>query len=56
MTNDRASQIKEVNSQRQKQNEQGVNHRLGKKNRVVKTEGVKGSPVRHQLNLKFRII
>jgi len=43
MTNDRASQIKEVNSQRQKQNEQGVNHRLGKKNRVVKTKGVKGT-------------
>jgi hypothetical protein len=44
MTNDRASQIKEVNSQRQKQNEQGVNHRLGKNDKVVKTEGIKGSP------------
>ena len=44
MTTDRASQIKEVNSQRQKQNEQGVNHRLGKNDKVVKTEGIKGSP------------
>ncbi len=44
MTTDRASQIEEVNSQRKKQNEQGVNHRLGKKNRVVTQEGVKGSP------------
>jgi len=44
MTNDRASQIKEVNSQRKLQNEQGVNHRLGKNDKVVKTKGIKGSP------------
>jgi hypothetical protein len=43
MTDDRASQFKVVNEQRRLQNEQGVNHRLGKKDRVVTQKGVKGS-------------
>jgi len=44
MTTDRASQIKEVNSQRKLQNKQGVNSSIGKKNRVILEKGQKGSP------------
>ena len=43
MTTDRASQFKAVNEQRKLQNEQGINHRVGKKNRVVTQKGVKGT-------------
>ncbi len=44
MTTDRASQIKEVNSQRKLQNKQGVNSSIGKRNRVILNPGQKGSP------------